>query len=836
MPQKTLNGEDLRPKIELAEKIKSAVKEWREGGYKGATETTKRLLQYWFDEDHFVDGKPFEFWTCQEDAMKSLIYLYEVSKLRKLSDLKRSFRVSLPATEDLWAKYCFKMATGSGKTFVMELAIVWQYFNKIYGSNGSYSNHFLIIAPNIIVFDRLKDSFQDAKEMKKYPFIPPEWRDDFDLQVTLRGEERTLKYGEGILFLTNIQQLYPREEKFENPVDKYFGPKPKREGDPLATWEYWFTSLVEYDDLMIMNDEAHHAHTDDLKWNQTIRMMNDTLCERYGGPLIMQLDFTATPKDPKGRYFPHIIYDYPLAFAIHDKHVKNVHIGLLENIPEPPVRDFVVKHKAQIDAGVEKLREFKSLLSASGKKPVMFVVADRNTHADQVGKYLERRFPNKVLVIHTDTSGNIRKKDLPYLREAARNIDTNQFEVIVSVMMLKEGWDVKNVVTIVPLRPATAPTLPEQILGRGLRRMEPFNENWDETLVVVDHPSFRQLWEAEIRKGEIYAKFESVRVKPQLHSIKVDEDKLQYDFKIPMVEGGIVSRVPEISKLKVEGLPRHLFELSKMESPKILWREKELLTRKIVEEKELAFSYVDTFDEYLSYISKAIISKSKISSYFFSELVPKVQDYISNYLFEDDFNPNDKDDVVKLNLTRIRRVIVESFSKEVLKLSTKEEETYVINYYNLSDTPVIHTSKSEDLLYKPKKCIFYILSADSYFEIEFMKYLDSQPEVLAFTKIMRYGIPLHIRYYDHYGCLRYYIPDFIVKTEDCFYLIETKGEEDINVRYKDKAATEWCKAATKSGTKWRYVKIMAKDFEENSTLTLSQLIKNIGYTQMELSP
>ena len=834
MTQKILSGEDLRQKIELAEKIKSATIEWREKGYKGTTDTTRRLLEYWFKEGHLINGNEFEFWNCEKEAMESLIYVHEVSKLHSLSDLKRSFSVSLPTTEDLWAKYCFKMATGSGKTFVMELAIVWQYFNKIYESKGRYSSHFLIIAPNIIVFDRLKEAFQDTKEIKKFPFIPPEWRDDFDLQVLLRGEKKTSKYGEGILFLTNVQQLYPREEKFVNPVDEYFGPKPKKEGDPLATWEYWFTSLVEYDDLMIINDEAHHTHDEKLKWNQAIGTLNKTLLERYGDPLIMQLDFTATPKDPKGRYFSHIIYDYPLLFAIEDGHVKKVHIGLLENVPEPPVKDFVVKHKAQIDAGVEKLREFKSILSPHGKKPVMFVVADRNTHADQVGKYLEKTFPNKVLVIHTDTGGNIRKKHLPYLREAARNIDKNQYEIIVSVMMLKEGWDVKNVVIIVPLRPATSPTLPEQILGRGLRRMDPLNEYWDETLVVVDHPRFRQLWDAEIRKGELYAKFESIRVKHKLYSIIVEDGKLQYDLKIPMVEGGIVLKVPEVSKLKVEDLPRHLFKLSEMESPKILWREKELLTRKIVEEKELAFSYVDTFDEYLSYVSKAIIAKTKISSYFFSELAPKVEEYIYNHLFKDDFNPNNRDDVLKLNLTKIRKAIVESFNKQVLKLSTKEEEIWVINYFKISGAPVIHTSKREDLLYRPMKCVFNFLSADSYFEIEFMKYLDSQPEVLAFTKIMRYGVPLHIRYYDHHGYLRYYIPDFIVKTEDCFYLIETKGIEDMSVRYKDKAATEWCKAASRSGIEWKFVKIMAKDFDENFPLTFSELIKSIGYTQMEL--
>jgi type III restriction enzyme len=441
-----------------------------------------------------------------------------------------------------------------------------------------------------------------------------------------------------------------------------------------------------------------------------------------------------------------------------------------------------------------------------------------------------------VLVIHTDTKGNITESELPDLREAARNIDKNKYEAIVSVMMLKEGWDVKSVVVIVPLRPATAPTLPEQILGRGLRRMEPFNAEWRETLVVVDHPRFRELWDAEIRKGELYAKIESVKVKPTIHSIMVDASKLGYDFEIPMVEGGITSRVPEISKLDVEVLPSHVFKLSEIEPPKVMWREKDLLTQKIVEEKELAFSYVDTLDDYLSYITKAVIAKSKIPSYFFPELVPKVEEYIIKFLFADTFDINNREEIVKLNLPPIRRTLVESFNKEILKLAFREEETYVISQYKLSSTPVLHTSKSEDMLYAPNKCIFNILPADSGFEIEFMRYLDSQSEVLAFTKVLRYWIPLHIRYYDHYGYLRYYIPDFIVKTENCFYLIETKGEEDINVRYKDRAATEWCKATTKgTGFPWKYVKIMSKDFEENSSLILSQLVRDIGYSQFTLN-
>lgn len=82
-----------------------------------------------------ANEKPFSFWNCQKDAIETVIYVYEVSKLHRLSDLKRSFNAALPNIEDLWSKYCFKMATGSGKTFVMELAMVWQYFNRLYEPN-----------------------------------------------------------------------------------------------------------------------------------------------------------------------------------------------------------------------------------------------------------------------------------------------------------------------------------------------------------------------------------------------------------------------------------------------------------------------------------------------------------------------------------------------------------------------------------------------------------------------------------------------------------------------------------------------------------------------------
>ena len=605
--QTTLDGKPKGNSIELDEKIKRAVVDWRAKGYGGASDVTKRLLTYWFLEDHYdSEGRPFSFWPAQREAIEALIYVYKVAKYDSLAKLIRGFSITQvqPGSPDPWPKYAFKMATGSGKTFVMELAIVWQYSNKIKDINNGlrYSSHFLVLAPNLIVFDRLKESFQDTKEIRQLPFIPPEWAAEFDVQVVLQSE-RTLKHGRGVIFLTNIQQLYEREEEPINPVDEYLGPKPRDESDPIANWEYLYNSLTKYDDLIVINDEAHHVHGDDLEWNKTIKRLNEGIAKGFGQGLVMQLDFSATPKDLKGILFPHIIYEYPLRQAIRDKTVKRPRIGILEKIPPPPkMTDFVLQNKAQIDVGIQNLLEAKRDFKASGKKPVLFIMTDSTKHADQVGKYLEeeRGFKNRVLVIHTDTSGSITKTDLPRLREAARDIATNQYEIIASVMMLKEGWDVRNVMVIVPLRAFTSELLPEQTLGRGLRRMFPYNQLIDEPLIVIDHPRFRQLWDAEIKKGDLEVEIlSSKKVKPQINDIMVEQGKIQFDFTIPIIEGGTIRHVPEIDKLELSALPMKVFKLSEFKTPTIMYREKDLLTNKIVREKELAFDYTEDFNVYL---------------------------------------------------------------------------------------------------------------------------------------------------------------------------------------------------------------------------------------------
>lgn len=844
MTQKTLHGKEAKPKIELDTRIKEAVISWRQKGYVGASEVSKRLLNFWFFEDHYDDaGRPFEFWPAQREAVEALIYVYEVCKYDSLAKLAKGFdltRAPADSSWSTWPKYGFKMATGSGKTFVMELAIVWQYFNKVFGTNNGsrYSRHFLILAPNLIVLDRLQGSLEDSKEIRTLPFIPPEWKNDFDLQVLIQSD-RIARYGTGILHLTNIQQLYERLDEPPNPVAEQLGPKPRTETDPFVSWEYLRNSLAEYDDLLVINDEAHHVHSDDLEWNKTIQKLDKLSRNRHKNGLTMQLDFSATPKDlTTGSFFPHIIYDYPLRQAIIDRKVKRPRIGKLEQVPEPPpTASFVIRNKAQIEVGVKMLREFQKELLPHGKKPVLFVICDINKNADQVGKFLtdEIGMKGKVLVIHTDTAGNITRKDLPFLREAAKKIDNNEYEVIVSVMMLKEGWDVRNVVVIVPLRALVSQVLPEQILGRGLRRMEPYNEQWDEHLIVIDHPRFEQLWRAEIASGELEADIVPLsQAKPPVRAIGVDTTKLDYDIEIPVLEGGIVRRTPDIHKLDVAKLPSRLFKLADIPIPHILYKEKDLLTSKILREEILAFDYTDDFDIFLSYMTRAVTRKAGVST-LFSELVPKVEEYIINNLFDAPINPKDREQVKRLNDPRIREKVLEVFHKELMSLSIEQKPVIIVGKVKVSESETIHTSKSEQYLYKPVKCVFNLCPADSKLEAEFMHYLDSQTQVIAFVKVVKEMVPIRILYYDQFGFVRYYVPDFLVKTDDGVYILETKGRDlDLlpNVKLKDKAAEEWCRNASEmTGTPWNYVKILSDEFQARKHLPLNEMLSSVRYVQ-----
>lgn len=176
--------------------------------------------------------------------IESIIYLYEVAKAKDKYELLRfdsSGRVSTGMFPEIWPRYVVKMATGSGKTEVAALIIIWSYFHKLYEKNSSLSKNFLLIAPNIIVLNRLKKDFEDQRIFRKDIVIPQNgfkdknWKSDFQLTVHLQDELKAISPA-GNLFLTNVHRVFLSEHKtptFEDPdVSQYFlGPNPKSDAD-----------------------------------------------------------------------------------------------------------------------------------------------------------------------------------------------------------------------------------------------------------------------------------------------------------------------------------------------------------------------------------------------------------------------------------------------------------------------------------------------------------------------------------------------------------------------------------------------------------------------------
>ena len=213
MPRKTITSQT--PLLDVGREgrtgicvpaIDKEVKEWREQGCPNITATTKRLLQFWFKNEHrSANGQVFKYYDAQREAVETLIYLFEVKKIRRRKDLlytyAQSHLLQFPANDD-FARYAVKMATGSGKTKVMALAMAWQYFNSANGEGDEYANTFLMIAPNIIVLERLKMDFENGQVFRDDPIIPPDFKMLWDFDVYVRGDgERT--QSEGALYLTN---------------------------------------------------------------------------------------------------------------------------------------------------------------------------------------------------------------------------------------------------------------------------------------------------------------------------------------------------------------------------------------------------------------------------------------------------------------------------------------------------------------------------------------------------------------------------------------------------------------------------------------------------------
>jgi len=824
-----------KSKAILVNKLRIAVKNWRDSGYQGTTRTTKRLLNFWFNEDHSINNSKFGFWYAQREAIESLIYVYEVIKKRSFIDLFKEFGEGPQMVDpnlDIYPIYGFKMATGSGKTYVMALSIVWQLFNNKFENDSDYTSKFLMIAgEKNVIYDRLKRDYQEGKIFQEIPLIPPEWVNDFDLKVILK-EDPINSIPDSVLFLTNVQQLQEkadRKKEVDKFVDEVLDLKEVNRTD--ITHENRIKEVLENTpNIMILKDEAHHIYNYEKRWKQILIKLHKSLKSKYGKGFNSELDFSATPRGENGVLFPWLIVDFTLKEAIEMNIVKRPLKGIVNGATEISSNNVVERYKAWIDAGIRRWREYKDVLSKLGKKPIIFFQCPDNKQADQLKGHLEKipQLAGKILLIHTDSTGEVAKSDIEKARKFAQTIDSdeNQYEAIVSTMMLNEGWDVRNVNVIVGLRPYTSErkVLPEQVIGRGLRKMFPDEiadvKNYVNVLEVIGPPGLMKIIE-ELEKDENIT-FGNTNVADPINmtTIFVDPNKMDLDIEVPILTPSIIVKEFQLDENILKNMPSLSIKLENKVF-KTTYKAVDMVTGAIQVERNWNLPVPQDVKSVIAYYTGEILKELRLPN-MFADLYPLVEEYIEKKLFDHQVKIEDPRVLFRISQPEVEGKIISIFVDSFKNLTFTEREPTKFDTIKISETSPFVWTKN---VYQAAKCIFNYVPCANKLEVKFSRFLDSANDVKSFVKLVP-KIGFFMEYRDSKGNLRYYYPDFIVRMNDMYVIAETKGEVDEDVPFKDKRARRWCNDAEKvTGKKWQYVRVNQEDFDKYHFDNFRKMIK-----------
>lgn len=938
-------GEDFAQLL-LSQRLAEEVDRWAsdelsvDRRWHGTTETTHQLLRYWFSRD---DDATTKFHDCQRRAIETLVYVHEVKRvegnpLATLNDLYSlapeavqalSHIAEAVARED-YRKYCLKLATGTGKTWILQAALLWQYFNAIRSETQvPYSQNFLVVAPGLVVLERLLDAFLGKKDehgnrdpnqadLKAQAdlFLPPEWRREFHLRI-LKPEDlnpNSPRLDDPFVLLLNWHKLVPREAR-QNLADELFGP------DQQDSAYVYRDFLSGYPDVVIFNDEAHHVHSKakggasqdlDAKWLEAIKDLRKEIQaqHRHAG-LFMQVDFSATPfygeSAEKREYFPHIIYDYDLKHAMHGySPVKKT------DVPLPLVKqlfleerqtiggedlgalDFRAMREAEdgkkrgavtalsagqvllLQIGLNKLDQMAASFATLGldKKPVLYVACEENEVANLVEEHLQtkldgqgRSLSNQLLVVHSDKKHDMPTDEWERLRYDLDTIDrpesTNPKRIVVSVMMLREGFDVRNICVAVILRASESPILLEQMVGRGLRLMfgaPEFSESKLKALqdiaagerpsaaldflFIVEHPKFRAFYDNLRKEG--YPVFQgdssAIATTGDLVRIQADRDRYaRFDLGWPIQfheEGKAPDpRLIDVGKLKP--FPQ-TFEAAKQTYANIIIADRHEPSDRIT---DIWTFNTDLFDYafFLREISRRIIQagdRTLLSSRQ-SDLMAVLDDYTSHHLFRQDI-----DFALEENYRVLAHVELHEYVFGVMRAALEDLLGKVAYEYDPKATWE-RVSKVPEILVRQATAVetersIYPRQAPAPkgggFEARFMRALGKDASVGAFVKLDQHRHGFAIRYRNEFGIARDYFPDFLVKTDDRMYLVETKADRDMLspvVSRKARAAKGWCEAASRikppedlvQPQEWEYVLLSEKTFSRHGQAGFDALLR-----------
>ena len=850
----------------LVHQLRRKVKEFRDSGYVGATDTSKSLLSWWFREPHLMpqsgsgaDGNManFQYYFAQRESLETIIYLYDVVGAKDKFDLMRfdsSGAVSAQMFDESWRRYVVKMATGSGKTKVMSLALAWSFFHRLYEPDSELSRNFLLIAPNIIVLDRIYKDFEGLRIFFEDPVIPDNgfdgrnWRDDFQLTLHLQDEVRVTR-PTGNIFLTNIHRVYSGNEAppsldDDNSMDYFFGKRPT--GATTDSNVDLGDIVRDIDELMVLNDEAHHIHDAKLAWFKSIEDIHHRLLHK-GGALSLQMDVTATPKHNNGAIFVQTISDYPLVEAISQNVVKHPVLpdaASRAKLEERQSVRYTEKYVDYLDLGVIEWRKAYAEHEKLGKKAILFVMTDDTKNCDGVADYLEGRYPDlkdAVLVIHTKSNGEIseaqsskKKEELEILRKQSNEIDSMEspYKAIVSVLMLKEGWDVRNVTTIVGLRAYSAKSniLPEQTLGRGLRKMYP--GGIEEYVSVVGTDAFMDFVESIQAEGvELERKAMGEGTQPKTPLVvevdreNKDKDIDALDIELPVLTPRVYREYKNLSDLNSDAMTFQTVayqQFTEEERREIVF--KDITSGEIAHTTMLDSAGIADYRSVIGYFAQTVMKELRLISGY-DVLYGKVKRFVQDDLFGQAVEMESPNTLRNLSELAATKTVIETFKRAVNDLTVRDKgDAEIRDTIKLRQTRPFVVKDQGYMM--PKKSVFNRVIGDSHFELQFSGFLENCSDVTSYAKNYL-AVHFKLDYVNADGDISNYYPDFLVKlTDGRVVVVETKGQEDLDVPLKTQRLRQWCEDvnAMQSDVEYDFVYVDEEGFKKYEPKSFAVLL------------
>ncbi|MBB2168309.1 DEAD/DEAH box helicase family protein [Gluconacetobacter aggeris] len=903
------------------------------------SEITAELLKWWFEED-FKDIRTFNFHPGQQQALLNVIYAHEVLGISTLQELYQfaASEVMLTSTRDsetirapknAYPKYCLKMATGTGKTWVLQALMVWQILNAARAPDSPrFTRNFLVVAPGLIVYDRLLDAFMGKERDGKRDFsisdlsifqelfIPDAYRDEvfrFVQGAVCPKEDigRKVTAG-GIIAISNWHVL---SEEGEPPEDEEIE-APGAEIDPKAVVQsilpltpgtskgndlnvlnrrYERGGILDYlkelPALMVFNDEAHHIHefkregeVTEVEWQKSLNLIAEPKGRRF-----VQVDFSATPYNEVGTgrnsrksYFPHIVVDFDLKTAMRAGLVKSLvldkrsEIGALshEELDFKADRDengnpmLSEGQRIMLRAGLTKLRKLEADFAGldPDKHPKMLVVCEDTTVTPLVSEFmqLEGLADDEVLRVDSNRKGELKPDEWKVLRERLFDVDRHKSpRVIVSVLMLREGFDVNNICVIVPLRASSAGILLEQTIGRGLRLMWRGNEyddikrenrqliragktptNMIDILSIVEHPAFQSFYDDLIQEGLAAESDDdddrNTSGTGDLISVGLRSGFEEYDFAIPFI---LHEQVEELEDTHIEPASLEPFGAFTLDQLKSQLGHGERFHSEDVQARTRFGDYrvhggvmtATGYNDYLARITRRITeavtltdttgsakafanaSKFPYIQINRAELAEGIDTFIRHYLFRGDMDPLADENWRVLLIDPVTDHVIKVWARAILGA---EDSVIVadaeVAHRRLSEVPKLAMRESASLAVE--KAIYLRLpypARNGGLEQAFMETCERDASVEAFCKINEQKHTFaRLRYIKEDGLPAFYSPDFFVRAGGAVYLVETKAQGQLtspNVLRKRKAAVAWCDringlpAEARSEADWHYV-------------------------------